>query len=106
MADVKGDAAHGCRTVPIAWGMRWAKALTLAYVALLILALLAVHMLVPALRGNMAYWYIQLGVIAPLLLSAAFTYNAATREEHNRAGALMKVAMVMGAGFAALIRFL
>jgi len=106
MADVKGDAAIGCRTAPIAWGMRWAKALTLAYIALLILALLAVHMLVPALRGNLPYWYIQLGIIAPLLLSAAFTYNAATREEHNRAGALMKVAMVMGAGFAALIRFL
>jgi 4-hydroxybenzoate polyprenyltransferase len=106
MADVKGDAANGCRTIPIVWGMRWAKALTLVYIAALILALLAVHMLVPALRGNLAYWYIQLGIIAPLLLSAGFTYNAASRAEHVRAGALLKVAMVMGAGFAALIRFL
>lgn len=106
MADVKGDAANGCRTIPIAWGMRWAKAIALLYIALLILALLAVHMLVPALRGNLAYWYIQLGIIAPLLLSAGFTYNAVRREEHLRAGALLKVAMVMGAGFAALIRFL
>ncbi|MBK9149433.1 MAG: geranylgeranylglycerol-phosphate geranylgeranyltransferase [Flavobacteriales bacterium] len=106
MADVKGDAAQGCRTIPIAWGMRWAKALVLLYIASLILALLALHMLVPALRGNLAYWYIQLGIIAPLLLSAGFTYNANRREEHNRAGALMKVAMVMGAGFAAIIRFL
>ncbi len=106
MADVKGDAAHGCRTVPIVWGPRWAKALVLAYIALLILALLALHMLVPALRGNLAYWYIQLGIIAPLLLSAGFTYNAVRRSEHVRAGALMKVAMVMGAGFAAIIRFL
>lgn len=106
MADVKGDAAGGCRTIPIVWGMRWAKTIAMAYIGVLIMALLAVHMLVPALRGNLAYWYIQLGIIAPLLLSAGFTYNAATREEHVRAGTLMKVAMVMGAGFAALVRFL
>ncbi|MFZ1693208.1 MAG: geranylgeranylglycerol-phosphate geranylgeranyltransferase [Flavobacteriales bacterium] len=106
MADVKGDEAHGCRTVPIVWGMRWAKALVLVYIAALILGLLALHMGVPALRGNLAYWYIQLGIIAPLLLSAGFTYNAAQREEHVRAGSLLKVAMVMGVGFAALIRFL
>ncbi|HRD52739.1 MAG TPA: geranylgeranylglycerol-phosphate geranylgeranyltransferase [Flavobacteriales bacterium] len=106
MADVKGDEAHGCRTVPIAWGMRWAKALVLVYIAALIIGLLALHMLVPALRGNLAYWYIQLGIIAPLLLSAGFTYNAVRREEHVRAGSLLKVAMVMGVGFAALVRFL
>lgn len=106
MADVKGDAANGCRTIPIAWGMRWAKALVLSYTAFIILALLALHMLIPALRGNLAYWYIQLGIIAPLLLSAGFTYNAVQREEHIRAGMLLKAAMVMGVGFAALIRFL
>lgn len=106
MADVKGDAMNGCRTVPIVWGMRWAKALVLAYIGALIIALLALHMSVPELRGDLPYWYIQLGIIAPLLLSAGFTYNAEQRSEHVRAGQLMKAAMVMGAGFAALYRFL
>lgn len=106
MADVKGDEAEGCRTVPIVWGMRWAKGIALAYIAVLILALLAVHMLVPSLHAPLPYWYIQIGIIAPLLLSAGFTFNAGTREEHVRAGMLMKAAMVMGAGFAAIIRFL
>ncbi|MFN3875566.1 MAG: UbiA family prenyltransferase, partial [Flavobacteriales bacterium] len=106
MADVKGDAANGCRTIPIAWGLRWAKALALFYIALLIIALLTVHMLVPVLRGALAYWYIQIGIIAPLLLSAGFTYNAARREEHVRAGMLLKTAMVAGAGFAAIVRYL
>ena len=106
MADVKGDAMNGCRTVPIVWGMRWAKALVMGYIAVLIIALLALHMLVPALRGDLSYWYIQLGIIAPLLLSAGVTYNATQRAEHARAGHLMKLAIVMGAGFALLIRFL
>ncbi len=106
MADVKGDEANGCRTVPIAWGMRWAKAIALGWIALLILGLLVSHMLVPALRGELAYWYIQLAIIAPLLLSAGFTYNAQARSEHLRAASLTKLAMVTGIGFSVLIRFL
>ena len=106
MADIKGDEANGCRTVPIVWGMRWARALTLTYIGALILVLLALHMSIPSLRGDLPFWYIQLGIIVPLLLSAGFTYNAVQREEHMQAGNLMKVAMVMGVGFAAIIRFL
>lgn len=106
MADVKGDEAHGRRTIPIAWGMRWAKAIALFHIACIILALLALHMLIPALRGDLPFWYLQLGIIVPLLLSAGFTYNAAEREEHVMAGNLMKVAMVMGVLFAVIIRFL
>lgn len=104
MADVKGDEANGCRTIPIVWGMRWARVLTLAYIGMLILALLTLRMGV--LNDNLSFWYIGVGIIGPLLLSAGFTYNAVQREEHVRAGNLMKVAMVMGAGFAAVIRFL
>ncbi len=106
MADVKGDAANGCRTIPIVWGMRWARALVLLYIAVLILAVLALHVSVPALRGDLPFWYMQLGIIAPLLLSAGFTYNAVEREEHLRAGNLMKLAMLMGVGFAVIIRYL
>jgi 4-hydroxybenzoate polyprenyltransferase len=104
MADVKGDALHGCRTIPIAWGGRWAKAIALAWIAIILGALLWLRMAL--LRDPLSYWYIGVGIIGPLLLSAGFTYNASTREEHLRAGALMKVALVMGAGYALLIRFL
>ncbi|WKZ67588.1 MAG: geranylgeranylglycerol-phosphate geranylgeranyltransferase [Flavobacteriales bacterium] len=104
MADVKGDEAEGCRTIPIAWGMRWAKAIALVHIGILIVALLLIRMWF--LRDPLSYWYIGIGIIGPLLLSAGFTYNAATRAEHLRAGNLMKAAMVTGAGFAALVRFL
>ena len=106
MADVKGDEANGCRTIPIVWGMRWAKVLTLLYIAVLILALLFLHMAIPALHGDIPFWYMQVGIIAPLLLSAGFTYNAQQRDEHMRAAGLMKVAMITGVCFAVIIRFL
>jgi len=104
MADVKGDEAEGCRTVPIVWGMKWAKALVLIYIGIMILGLLAIRMAI--LQDRVSYWYIGVAVIGPLLLSAGFTYQARQRSEHVRAGQLMKVAMVLAIGFALLIRTL
>ncbi|MCC6540969.1 MAG: geranylgeranylglycerol-phosphate geranylgeranyltransferase [Flavobacteriales bacterium] len=104
MADVKGDAADGCRTLPIVWGMKWARIIALIHIAVIIGLLLFVRS--QLLRDPFSYWYIGIGVIGPLLLSAGFTYQAQHREEFIRAGNTMKVAMVMAIGYAVLIRFL
>jgi hypothetical protein len=90
--------------VPIVWGMKWAKALVLIYIGIMILGLLAIRMAI--LQDRVSYWYIGVAVIGPLLLSAGFTYQARQRSEHVRAGQLMKVAMVLAIGFALLIRTL
>lgn len=104
MADVKGDSAVGCRTVPIVWGMKWAKVLALVHTGLIVAMLLTARSL--ALHDRMSFWYIGVGIIGPLLLSAGFTYNAHSREEFVRAGHLMKAAMVMAVCYALLIQYL
>jgi len=103
MADVKGDEADGCRTVPIVMGMGWARGLSLLYIAVLIMGALFVR--ATLMRDTLSFWYIGLGVVVPLLLSAGFTYSAHLRSEHVRAGILMKVAMVMAVCYAMLLRF-
>ncbi|MBL7940296.1 MAG: geranylgeranylglycerol-phosphate geranylgeranyltransferase [Flavobacteriales bacterium] len=104
MADVKGDEAEGCRTIPIAWGMKSARALTLSYIGGIILLLLFLRWRI--LTDPISYWYMGIAVIGPLLLSAGFTYQAQSRSEHVRAGTIMKVAMVMAVGYALLIRYI
>lgn len=104
MADVKGDEAAGCRTVPIVWGMRWARVLALVHTGLIIAGLLSLRSI--ALRDPFSFWYIGIAIIGPLLLSAGFTYQAASRAEHLRAGMLMKLAMVMAVVYAFLVRYL
>ena len=101
LADVKGDKADGCRTVPIVLGLRWGKAIALLYMALLLVCVLYARMAL--LHDRISYWYIGLLVIAPLLLSAGFTYNAMSRREYNTAGALVKVAMVIAICYAFLM---
>lgn len=104
LADVKGDEADGCRTMPIVWGMQWARAVAILHIGVIIALLLLMRSMV--LRDPLSYWYIGIGVIGPLLLSAGFTYQAAQRSEFVRAGSIMKIAMVMAIGYAILIRFL
>lgn len=104
MADVPGDQAAGCRTVPIVWGMRWARVLAMFHTGVIIAGLLVLRAIV--LRDDFSFWYIGIAIIGPLLLSAGFTYQAITRPEHVRAGNLMKLAMVMAVAFAFLIRYL
>lgn len=101
MADVKGDAADGCRTVPIVLGMQWAKALTLFYLAVAVIALLLVRSVV--LTDKFSYWYIGAGIVLPMLLSAGFTYNAHDRRGFNTAGNILKFAMAVAVAFAFFI---
>ncbi len=103
MADRKGDEAEGCRTVPIVLGMSWAKGLSLLHIGIIVLGILYLRSTI--LRDEASFWYLGLGVIAPLLLSAGFTYGAHTRAEHMRAGLLMKVAMVMAVGYVFFIQY-
>lgn len=104
MADVKGDEAHGCRTIPIVWGMKWAKTLALLHTGVIIFLLLGLRKFV--LNDEVSFWYIGLAIVAPLLVSAGFTWSAASREEFVRAGTVLKVAMVAAVCFAGFIRFL
>ena len=102
MADVKGDKADGCRTVPIVMGMGWARGLVIFHVLVMVAGLLGVRRLL--LDDEFSFWYIGLGVIAPLLLSAGLTYSARERTDHVRAGIVMKLAMVMAVGYVAFLK--
>jgi 4-hydroxybenzoate polyprenyltransferase len=104
MADVRGDLAGGCRTIPIVWGMTWARAISLFHLGMLILSLVALRMVFPG--DNITYWYIGICVIFPLLLAAGFTYQAHNRSEFVRAGQMTKLAMAMAVGYSLMIPYL
>lgn len=102
MADVKGDAADGCRTIPIVMGIGWAKAITLFHLGVTVLALLVVR--ANFLTDRFSYWYIGAGLIVPLLVSAGFTYTATDRQGYTIAGNILKAAMAIAITFAFFIQ--
>ena len=102
LADMKGDAADGCRTIPLVLGTGWAKAITLLYLGITIMALLLVRSRV--LTDQFSYWYIGAGLVVPLLISAGFTYQATNRQGYIIAGNVLKAAMALAITFAFFIR--
>lgn len=104
MADVRGDAANGCRTVPIAWGMKAAR-LLVAFWAMLIIV--AVGLLTDRVFTDLvSRIYLYALVIIPILASCILTWNARNRDQHNRAGKVMKLAMVFAVAFGAVYPWL
>lgn len=100
MADVRGDAAAGCRTVPVVWGMKTARLLAAFWTMVLIVA---VGLLADKIFTEVsARIYLYLLVIVPILASCFMTWNAQNRDQHNRAGNVMKLAMIFAVAFAAV----
>ena len=95
-----------CTTKVCAGGLRqrraMAKAITLLYMGITILALLVVRS--KFLTDPFSYWYIGAGLVVPLLISAGFTYQASDRQGHSLAGHVLKAAMAIAITFAFFIR--
>lgn len=103
MADVQGDAAEGCRTVPIVFGMAWSRGLVVAYTLLMIATGCLIYpSLLQDTRGMV---YVGIAVVLPLLLGALLTVQARDRSGHMRAGNLVKLSMVTAIAYALLHHF-
>ncbi|MCB0794807.1 MAG: geranylgeranylglycerol-phosphate geranylgeranyltransferase [Flavobacteriales bacterium] len=100
MADVPGDRADGCRTVPIVLGVQVARWWTIVYILVLVGGILFLRR--TFLHDPVSFWYLGLVVLA-LLLTAGLTFAAKDRTGHVRAGNMMKVAMVLAVGYGLLV---
>ncbi len=96
IADIGGDKAIGCNTVPIALGTKGAKAV----VSVLILATVgALYYTEQLIRTNFetdtaSFWYFTFALVLPLLVSMTMTLTAHNRKRHLWASQVMKLTMV------------
>lgn len=92
MEDVRGDASHGCRTLPIIWGIFRTKLFLYALIALFIPALfLAAHWL----QNPQLAWlfFALLGLIGRLVYRLVY---ADTKREFGALSSLCKIIMLVG----------
>ncbi|MGB3618965.1 MAG: geranylgeranylglycerol-phosphate geranylgeranyltransferase [Catalinimonas sp.] len=93
MADVRGDARHGSRTLPIVWGLRRTKYLLYALTALFITVLFPLTGLLPDQRIGFVY----LLLLVPLSWLIVRLVRADTTREFGRLSLLCKWIMLAGA---------
>lgn len=92
MEDIKGDEAHGCRTLPIIWGIRRTK--NFLY-GVLLLFVITLFIMAHALdNGVLIILFILL--LAPLFFLAFKLYQADTRRDFRESSNLCKIIMLLG----------
>jgi 4-hydroxybenzoate polyprenyltransferase len=96
MEDIPGDAAYGCRTLPIVAGVRKTKIITSLLVACTIL-FLAFWQWTFYNRGMMlVFWYFLFTVQMPMAFLIYKLFHAGTREEYHFLSNLCKLILFAG----------
>jgi 4-hydroxybenzoate polyprenyltransferase len=101
MEDFKGDAAEGCKTLPITWGLRKAKVFVLVLQALVVLPLAFAGLLLHNFLG----YYILLCIALPLLIWTAFFFTQSTTLHFALCSKYLKIIMLLGIGLLLVYRF-
>ena len=107
MEDVQGDKETGCNTIPIAWGMRAAKAIVIGLISnTIILLFFTVNRLYNSPGDKLPSIYIIVAVILPLFVLSYKIYRAQTAVDFKRASFLVKIIMLTGVSFSIIIYYL
>lgn len=92
MEDIRGDEAHGCRTLPIIWGIRRTK--TFLY-SVIITFVLTLFVMARALQNNLLALLFLL-LLIPIALLVLRLYQADTRRDFREISSLCKIIMLLG----------
>jgi 4-hydroxybenzoate polyprenyltransferase len=101
MEDFKGDAAEGCKTLPIIWGLRNTKLFVLALQALVVLPLAYAALFFHNFTG----YYILLCIVLPLIIWTAFFFTQSTTLHFTACSKYLKLIMLLGIGLLLVYRF-
>ncbi|HEY1038820.1 MAG TPA: geranylgeranylglycerol-phosphate geranylgeranyltransferase [Bacteroidia bacterium] len=106
MEDVAGDEETGCNTVPIAWGMRTAKAIVIGLISNMVLILLFILYSLYGPGEKLPTFYIILGIIFPLIFLISKIYRAQSSKDFHQASIFIKIIMLSGVCFSFIIYYL
>jgi 4-hydroxybenzoate polyprenyltransferase len=101
--DYKGDKAFGLKTLPIAFGVKKAKIISLMIILILVIAIGVIQYLQLVNGDTLSFSYILFAVQLPLLYLAYRLKEAKASEEFHAASLLSKLIMVLGILYSVLI---
>ena len=94
--DMPGDEKHGCRTMPVVWGVNATK----VYIAVWLIILIAILVVIQFYILQFGWWwavgYCCALIIIPLLYIFLRLYKAVTVQDYHRLSTLLKLVMLTG----------
>jgi len=104
--DFEGDAAYGCRSLPIVMGDRWTKWTIVGIIATIIVLLcLIFYIFLRQFSGAFSFFYLLLLLVLPLIFICRKVLKATTCNDYRRAGNQMKWVMVAGIAYSGILFF-
>ena len=103
LSDMKGDMAFGSKTIPIVWGIKWAKGLVAVLYAFSIFLMIFLHY--RFLKDLISLMYIIIFIILPSLFSLWKVLKGKERKEYEFASNVNKLASVFGVLFSVVFYF-
>jgi 4-hydroxybenzoate polyprenyltransferase len=92
MEDIKGDAAHRCRTLPIVWGIRKTKTFLYGIIFVFVLTL---FLMAKVLNNSVLVWLFLL-LLIPIGYLVIKLVRSDTRREFKEISTLCKMIMLLG----------
>jgi len=92
MEDIKGDEAHGCRTLPIIWGIRRTKTFLYLWIALFIITLF----IMGSTLHNFTLISLFVLLLLPLFWLVFKLMRSDTRKDFRHLSNLCKIIMILG----------
>jgi 4-hydroxybenzoate polyprenyltransferase len=96
MEDIKGDAAYGCRTMPIVWGIPASKVFAGVWLIVLILAVIVLLVYAVLIGWFVASLFALTLVVVPLVMILRNLYRAVTIAQFHSISTLIKLVMLTG----------
>jgi 4-hydroxybenzoate polyprenyltransferase len=102
--DIAGDKRYNSNSIPVAWGVKWAK------VIIIFLYLCAVSLLglvyVLFLKDQLTLIYLTVAVILPTLWLTYHTLKARSKKQYHKLSNVNKVVTLLGVLFAILVGYI
>lgn len=106
MEDVYGDREMECRTLPIVWGIKTTKIISIGLISITIAILLIINFVCIDFEGTLTLRYILFGLILPFVWVIYLLIKAKQPDEYHRISNLIKFIMMIGLLYAPIFYFL
>jgi 4-hydroxybenzoate polyprenyltransferase len=100
----EGDAAYGCRSLPVLMGDRYTKwSIVGVNVAIVVMLALAYQLFLRQLSGYFSFFYILFFLIIPIIFISWKAFKATTDSDYRRAGKWMIWVMLAGIAYSGIL---
>ena len=96
MEDIKGDAAAGCKTLPVVTGITISKVVTSTIIIIILLLLIIIQVASHQWEAIIPFLYVAVLIEVPLVILLVSVFISSTEVDFKRCSILSKLIMVSG----------